>query len=203
MSEDGNQTRFARLTALRAEIGEQLGLPVDNTRVLVASALRLAHEGLTARMIAGREIDVASLLRIGDLLLETAPPPPVPKRVTVEFCGTIDLCPVCNYQRPARDDGRRDGPSAARALPVIEAEATEVVGDVPTTTDAKSAEVKAAEAKDPVPAPPKQSAKWQGSGDHAFMPATNFTAGVPGFLKKPSPWPGRGTSAPMFGGVKR
>jgi hypothetical protein len=93
-----NKERYERLQQLRATVAAQLGLPVENERVVVAAALRLHHESLMERLIAGKLPDTGDLLRTAEAILSACPPIETHK-VTVEIVNPARTkCPRCAYE---------------------------------------------------------------------------------------------------------
>jgi len=92
--------RIARLEALKREIADLLKAPLDDQKVEQVAFLRLLREGEMEKFISGSRIDVRAYLDLDKVLAEVTPPRH--RSVTIELAsGVVDVCPRCNWTRPA------------------------------------------------------------------------------------------------------
>src|SRR6476620_4614319 len=100
--DDAERQRAIRFKEVRASLLKASGLseplgPADEIRIDSAAWLWFAREIIQHNLLRGISIDASELLRltahITDLL------PPRAPMMSVEFVGTIDRCPVCDFRR--------------------------------------------------------------------------------------------------------
>ena len=86
--------RFERLEQLRKEAAERLRLPVEHDKVQLLAALRLNHETLVEKLVAGNSVNPDQLLALSEAIDKLTPELP-PQKITVEFVeGPIERCPA-------------------------------------------------------------------------------------------------------------
>jgi hypothetical protein len=91
--------RAKRYHQLLRQAAKEFGTKPTDEKAVHAATLRLARETLLTKLIAGRDIDPAALLKLDQALKEFIPKEQ--HRVNIQFVGTIDFCPKCGYERPA------------------------------------------------------------------------------------------------------
>jgi hypothetical protein len=91
------EKRFEKLERLKKQAAEDIRLPVDHRRVLMLAALRLNHETLLEKMIAGGNVDPTDLMTLTETIEKLHPPlPPAEIKVTiVEGVARPVKCPHC------------------------------------------------------------------------------------------------------------
>src|SRR6516164_11472539 len=92
--------RFERLEQLRKEAAERLRLPLDHDKTQLLAALRLNHETLVEKLVAGSAVNPEQLLALSEAIDKLTPELP-PQKITVEFVeGVVGLftCQHCHQQ---------------------------------------------------------------------------------------------------------
>ena len=120
--------RFERLEQLRKEAAERLRLPLDHDKTQLLAALRLNHETLVEKLVAGNSVNPDQLLALSEAIDKLTPELP-PQKITVEFVeGPIERCPACGWCRddqvPSKKEPINITPKALPA-PTVEAKPEE------------------------------------------------------------------------------
>jgi hypothetical protein len=94
---------FKREVAIDCGFNPKRALPpADRERIEMGATYRMQRQNLKARIIRGEAIDSSELIRLTEAEANILPV----KQTTlkVQFVGTIDYCPQCNYERPKRPE---------------------------------------------------------------------------------------------------
>jgi hypothetical protein len=97
-----SQERFDRLRALKAQASAEFNLPESAERVAHIAALRMHHEALQERLVAGKPVETSDLLAVSRAIAELSPVPT--PSIDLQFVrDVVDICPRCKWSRPAAD----------------------------------------------------------------------------------------------------
>jgi hypothetical protein len=182
--------------ALLKRVARELGEKPDAEVVKHVATFRLLRESLQVRLLDGQHVDPDDLLKV-DAVLKQYLPQGKPLAVAIQYVEGVRGIYTCKHC------GKRNELKPGEYTPI-----TDKPAKPPPTADAAkpAAQPSAVAAPAPAPAPApalKQSSKWSGQGDAAFMPAQNILAGAEGWAKATA-WSGSANMlGPHGGGVSR
>jgi hypothetical protein len=126
--------RFERLEVLRQEAADRLRLPIEHDKVQLLAALRLNHETLVEKLVAGNSVSPDQLLALSEAIDKLSPDLP-PRKIEIELVeGPIEKCPSCGW---CRNDGAppkqepNDVTPKALPPPAVEAKSEELLAERP------------------------------------------------------------------------
>ena len=162
---------------LKAAADRHHTMPTDS-RAIYEAGVRLLHESMTAQMVAGEAIDVASYMKVSEQL-QALLPTPAPVEVRIKYVNpSLTACPQCDveFKPPEVDDAVC--PSCGLVFSP----------ESPVTTREK----KRAAEQPKLPLPPPTSAAPNGAGfpppDTTPAPASETQASAP-VPARPAPVP--------------
>ena len=94
--------RFERLEQLRKEAAERLRLPLDHDKTQLLAALRLNHETLVEKLVAGSAVNPEQLLALSEAIDKLTPELP-PQKITVEMLSVATMSSSPAEHRQFRD----------------------------------------------------------------------------------------------------
>jgi hypothetical protein len=205
-----------RFTELCEQAAKQLGVTPDNDQARLVATLRGTLEQIQIKLVAGHTVDPALVVRLTELIQAQVPavvkPAPKVQIAFVEGVVGIFKCQHCGRENHIKDRSAPKSfeefvPPKPTAAPVLidskasaAAPATEKAAPAHATATATNTEPTKSV---PPLQPPKHNPRWSdGPADTQFALATDFTAGVPGYVKQTA-WSGsQALFGPTGGAVK-
>jgi len=115
--------RFERLEVLRQEAADRLRLPIEHDKTQLLAALRLNHESMVERLVAGHTVNPDQLLALSEAIDKLTPELP-PQKIEIEIVsGVVGLftCQHCHQQNRIEnytEPPKKDYPRTIDAEPV-------------------------------------------------------------------------------------